>query len=157
MQKVVQDIEPTAVEEHVEKSQPEHTPRLQGSKVTLVDVEPWPETVCGASVLDEVSKAFCRYVVLPAGAADALTLWCAHAHAFKAFLCSPRLNIQSPEKGCGKTTLRDVVAVFVPRPLLTENMTVAVLFRLVEQQAPKRVSVSICRSTHGDGKSEPSD
>jgi uncharacterized protein DUF3631 len=29
-----------------------------------------------------------------------------------------------------------VVAVFVPRPLLTENMTVAVLFRLVEAHAP---------------------
>ena len=81
-------------------------------------------------------KRFARYVVLPTGAADALALWCAHAHAFKAFLCSPRLNIQSPEKGCGKTTLRDVVAVFVPRPLLTENMTVAVLFRLVEAHAP---------------------
>src|SRR5439155_2633662 len=79
---VVQGIVPTAVEEQVEKSQPEHTPRLQGSQVNLADVEPWPETVSGARVLDEVSKAFCRYVVLPAGAADELALWCAHAHAF---------------------------------------------------------------------------
>jgi len=77
-----------------------------------------------------------RYVALPAGAADALALWVAHAHAFKAFLYTPRLNINSPEKRCGKSTLRDVVAVFVPRPLSMENMTVAVFFRLVEAYAP---------------------
>jgi putative DNA primase/helicase len=133
---VVLGIEPTAVDGQVEKSQPEPTPKLQGSQVTLADVEPWPETVCGARVLDEISKAFSRYIVLPAGAADVLALWCAHAHGFKAFLCSPRLNIQSPERGCGKTTARDVVGVFVPRPLLTENMTVAVLFRVVAAQSP---------------------
>jgi putative DNA primase/helicase len=109
---------------------------LQGSKPDLADVEPWPEVVNGADVLSEVAETFGRYVALPDGAADALALWCAHAHAFKAFLCSPRLNINSPVKGCGKTTLRDVVAVLVPRPLLTENLTVAVLFRLVEAHAP---------------------
>ncbi|MGI8957336.1 MAG: DUF3631 domain-containing protein [Chthoniobacterales bacterium] len=92
--------------------------------------------MCGADALYGIAEAFSRYVVLPKGAADVLALWCAHTHCFNAFLCSPRLNIQSPEKGCGKTTLRDVVAVFVPRPLLTENMTVAVLFRLVEAHAP---------------------
>jgi hypothetical protein len=73
---------------------------------------------------------------LPNGAADALALWVAHAHGFTAFLCSPRLNICSPEKRCGKTTLRDVVAVFVSRPLLMENLSVAVLFRLVNAHAP---------------------
>jgi len=109
---------------------------LQGFDVDLPDVEPWPEAVFGVEVLSSISEAFSRYVILPPGAADILTLWCAHAHAFKAFLCSPRLNIQSPEKGCGKTTLRDVISQFVPRPLPTENMTVAVLFRLVQTQAP---------------------
>jgi putative DNA primase/helicase len=32
--------------------------------------------------------------------------------------------------------LRDAVALFVPRPVLTENMSVAVLFRLVAEHAP---------------------
>jgi hypothetical protein len=109
---------------------------LQGRSVKLTDAEPWPEAVNGAELLDDVAETFARYAALPSGAADALALWCAHAHAFKAFLCSPRLNIFSPEKGCGKTTLRDVVAVLVPRPLLTENLSVAVLFRLVEAHAP---------------------
>jgi hypothetical protein len=110
--------------------------RLQGSEVTFPEIEPWSETVCGAAVLAEVSEAFSRYIVLTAGAADVLALWCAHAHCFIAFQCSPRLNIHSPEKGCGKTTLRDVIAVFVPRPLLSENITTAVLFRVVQEHAP---------------------
>ena len=39
-------------------------------------------------------------------------------------------------KRCGKTTLRDVLAVFVPRPLPTENLSVAVLFRVIESKKP---------------------
>jgi putative DNA primase/helicase len=109
---------------------------LQGRTVDLADVELWPDAVSGADVLSEIAETFARYVALPDGAGDALALWTAHAHCFQAFVCSPRLNISSPEKGCGKTTLRDVLAVFVPRPLLTENLTVAVLFRLVEAHAP---------------------
>ena len=126
------------------KAAPEYAPKpaaatgkpgkLQGRAVDLPDVEPWSEPVNGADVLNEVAESFGRYIALPDGAADALALWC--AHAFNAFLCSPRLNISSPEKGCGKTTLRDVIAVLVPRPLLTENLSVAVLFRLVEAHTP---------------------
>jgi Protein of unknown function (DUF3631)/BT4734-like, N-terminal domain len=109
---------------------------LQGQTVVLPQVEPWETKVDGAVVLDEIAESFRRYVALPEGAADALALWCAHTHCFKFFECSPRLNFYSPEKGCGKTTARDIVALFVPRPILTENMSVAVLFRLVDAQAP---------------------
>ena len=109
---------------------------LQGQTVVLPQVEPWEASVDGAVVLDEIAESFRRYIALPDGAADALALWCAHTHCFKSFECSPRLNFYSPAKGCGKTTARDVVALFVPRPILTENMSVAVLFRLVDAQAP---------------------
>lgn len=96
---------------------------LQGRTMTLADVEPWPDTVDGADVLNQVAGTFTRFVALPDGAADTLALWAAHTHASKSFICSPRLNVSSPEKGCGKTTLRDVLAVLVPRPLLAENLT----------------------------------
>jgi putative DNA primase/helicase len=109
---------------------------LQGRTLNLADVELWPEAVTGAEVLAELASTFTRYVALPDGAADTLALWTAHAHCFTAFVCSPRLNISSPEKGCGKTTLRDVLAVIVPRPLATENLSVAVLFRVIEARKP---------------------
>ena len=121
----------------VEERRPKKTSNgLQGTAVTLADVEPWPEAVNGAEVLDAVADTFTRYIVLPPGAADAQALWCAHTHCHRAFPCSPRLNVSSPEKNCGKTTNRDTIALFVPRPLLTENLTTAVLFRLVDAQSP---------------------
>ena len=109
---------------------------LQGRTMRLADVELWPDSVNGADVLNEVAGTFSRFVALPDGAADALALWTAHSHSFRSFICSPRLNISSPEKGCGKTTLRDVLAVLVPRPLLAENISVAVLFRVIEAHRP---------------------
>ena len=63
-------------------------------------------------------------------------MWTAHTHCFQAFDLTPRLNIRSPEKGCGKTTLSDVIALFVPRSIQTENQTPAVLFRLIEKHKP---------------------
>jgi putative DNA primase/helicase len=109
---------------------------LQGREVNLPDVEPWPEPVNGAEVLSEVAENYSGYVALPPGAADALALWTAHAHCFELFEISPRLNVTSPEKGCGKTVLLDVIKLKVPRPLPTENLTAAVLFRVVEARKP---------------------
>jgi putative DNA primase/helicase len=115
---------------------PGESDNLQGAAVQLADVELWPEAVDGAEVLAAIAGSFSRYVVLPDGAVVVLPLWCAHTHVYNAFQCSPRLNACSPEKQCGKTTLRDVAALFVPRPILTENMTTAVLFRLAAAQSP---------------------
>ncbi len=109
---------------------------LQGTPADVTDVEPWPESVNGADVLDQIAETLSRYIVLPDGAADAIALWCAYAHVFEAFVCSPRLIITSPDKRCGKTTLRDVLAELVPRPLPTENLTPAVMFRLIESHQP---------------------
>jgi len=120
----------------IEARRPKFNEQLQGRAIELPDVKIWPESVNGAGVLAEIAKTFSAYVALPDSAADVLALWCAHAHCFHAFPCSPRLNISSPEKNCGKTTLRDVVSVLVPRPLLAENLTVAVLFRVIETHSP---------------------
>jgi hypothetical protein len=110
--------------------------QLQGRGLELPEVEPWPLQVNGAELLSQIADTFNHYIALPDGAADALALWCAHAHVFEAFPCTPRLNVTSPEKGCGKTTLRDVISCFVPRALLAENMSVAVLFRVIEKAKP---------------------
>jgi putative DNA primase/helicase len=107
----------------------------QGNAVNLPDVEPWPEPV-GGGILSEVSTAIAQYVALPDGGADAVTLWIAHTHAYKSFTHSPRLNLCSPEKGCGKTTLIDVIGLLTPRSLRTESVTPAVIFRLADSHFP---------------------
>jgi hypothetical protein len=109
---------------------------LQGAAVICPDTEPWPERVDGTAALNDVAETFTRYVALPDGAADALALWCTHTHCFTYFTQTPRLHVTSPERGCGKSTLRDVVALFTRRPLPLENMTTATAFRLVEKFTP---------------------
>src|SRR5439155_21052808 len=104
--------------------------------VKLQSIEPWPDPVDGAQVLDQVSSRFSLYVKLPPGAADAIALWDGHSHALAAFRLRPRLNLSSPESGCGKTTTLDLLAAMTPRPLRTESLTAPVLFRVVDQQQP---------------------
>jgi putative DNA primase/helicase len=109
---------------------------LQGNAVDFVDVEPYETPVSGEQVLDEVAATFSRYVVLPTCAADVLALWVTLTHCAEAFEHVARLNCCSPDKQCGKTTTLDVTACFVARPLRAENITTAVLFRLVEKYKP---------------------
>ena len=50
--------------------------------------------------------------------------------------CAPFLNITAPTKRAGKTTLLDIVAEIVPRPLPLVGVSEAFLFRVIEQHAP---------------------
>jgi len=104
--------------------------------VFLNDPEPYPESVNINDVLDEISQLFTKYLVLPEGAAEILTLWAAHTHVFDAFQHTPRLNITSPESECGKTLLLDVLETVTPKSLRTENVTTAVLFRIIDKESP---------------------
>ena len=109
---------------------------LQGIAVKLADVELWPEPVNAAEILDAIAKRFEHYVVLPEGVADMLALWCAHTHLFKLFQKSPRLYISAPTEECGKRTLLNCCSLFCARAKRTDNMTTAVMFRLVSGHSP---------------------
>lgn len=108
----------------------------QGSPLPFEDLEPWPEPVDGAALLDSLAATFARFLVLPEGAAEALALWTMHAHAHDAAQISPVLALTSPEKRCGKTRCLDILQALTPRSLHTANITAASLFRAVEKWAP---------------------
>lgn len=108
----------------------------QGATLVLPNPEPWPETVDGAVLLDDLVSALERFVALPEGAAVATALWVVHAHALDAFTVSPLLAVVSPEKRCGKTTLIEILGALVPRALSAANITPAVLFRVIERFCP---------------------
>jgi putative DNA primase/helicase len=109
---------------------------LKGCAIDLPEIELLPHPVDGGKILDAIAKRHRAYIALAEYAADICALWEAHCHCFDVFDITPRLNITSPEKGCGKTTLLDVIALHVPRPLRTENLTAPVLFRLIEARKP---------------------
>jgi hypothetical protein len=108
----------------------------QGHALDLVEPEPWDEAVNGAALLDELSATFRGHVVMPDYVADAIALWTVHTFLLDTFNISPRLAILSPEMGCGKTTLLDVIAHLVWRPLETANASAAAVFRVVEKKRP---------------------
>jgi putative DNA primase/helicase len=108
----------------------------QGRSLELPQLEPWPTPVDGAALLDGLAAAVRSYVIMSAPQADAIALWCAHTHCYEAFPITPRLAITSVTKGCGKTTLLDVLGRVVARPLVTANVTAAAVFRVVEKAKP---------------------
>ena len=108
----------------------------KGNDLGLTEPEPWTEKVDGDDLLNRVVGGLCRHVVMPPHVAEAVALWCLHAHAFEAWQHTPRLAIGAPEKGCGKSLLLDVIACLVPRALQTDSLSEAVAFRLAESHRP---------------------
>jgi Protein of unknown function (DUF3631) len=108
----------------------------QGRDVEFAAIEPWPEAVNGAALLDGMAGTFERYLALPAHAATALVLWTVHTYTADAFFTSPFLAVTSPTKRCGKTVLLIVLGALVPRRMFAANVTPAVLFRTIEKFSP---------------------
>jgi len=48
----------------------------------------------------------------------------------------PILNLQSPEKRCGKTLLLSLIAKLVKRPLPSSNISGPSIFRVIEEYSP---------------------
>jgi hypothetical protein len=103
-----------------------------------VNVPPIPRSSPpGATLLEELHAALCRYVVFPSSeAADAVCLWTAATHAQPAWEHAPRLAVVSPLKRCGKSRLLDVVAETCHTPLITVNATIAAVVRSIGDDPP---------------------
>ncbi|AYC39388.1 hypothetical protein DWG14_03625 [Streptomyces griseorubiginosus] len=86
----------------------------------------------GAELLDELRAAIGKYVVLPSDEAlTAVTLWVAATHIQSILQHAPRLAVVGPTKGCGKSRVLDVLHETVHQPIMTVNMSTAVLFRVI--------------------------
>lgn len=91
----------------------------------------------GGSVFDDVHAFLTRFVAFPSPeAADAVTLWAAHAHALDAFDSTPRLALLSPEPGSGKSRTEEVLELLVPSPMHALNASTAAVFRSIEGERP---------------------
>ena len=108
----------------------------QGTAVQFEDPEPWPEEVDGAVLLDDLAATFKKYIVLPDGGAEALSLWTAFTYVHDKFQISPILSITSPDKRCGKTTLLALLGQLVLKPMPASNVTASTIFRGIERFHP---------------------
>jgi putative DNA primase/helicase len=107
-----------------------------GKPFEPADLEPWPDPVAGAALLDAIGGAIRRHVIMSAAEADAVALWVVGAHAYGAFAIFPRLFITAAERQSGKTTLLDTISQLVPRPLLAANISAAAVFRTIAMAQP---------------------
>ncbi len=110
--------------------------QLQGEAFTPDELEPWHEQVDGADLLDEVAALAEAYVYADAEKLTAIALWAVYAHLYDCFGTCPLLDVSSPTKRCGKSTVIVVLRRLCPAPLLSSNITPAALFRAVQAWRP---------------------
>jgi putative DNA primase/helicase len=108
----------------------------QGRSLVLEDPDPFPDPVPGEEVLTELAAAIRRHVILSEAQADAAALWVAGTWVGDLSFHAPRLAITSAEKGCGKTTCLDTLAVFLKRALPSGGISSAAVARIVEAAQP---------------------
>jgi putative DNA primase/helicase len=108
----------------------------QGTPISFDPVEPWVETVDGATLIADMVDAIRDHVILSEHQALTTALWVLHAHAIEAAEHTPRLQFKSPTVRCGKSTTLRTIKPMLPKPISTENITTAALFRVIEQYQP---------------------
>ncbi len=100
------------------------------------DVEPWPEPVNGAELLDGILGEQTRFVVFPRWGGPTCALFSLHSFAWHLRKVTTYLGIESPEKECGKSTLLTVLSEFVNRPAVSANISPSALYRIIEDLRP---------------------
>ena len=101
----------------------------------------WPDPVTDiAGLLDEAAIEIGRYIKASQAAIDAVVLWCAASHVLQRndlqINISPRLYINSPVPGCGKTLLLEIIMALTPRSMMLSSISVAGLFREIDAHRP---------------------
>jgi hypothetical protein len=86
--------------------------------------------------IKDLKRFLTDYITLPEGMATVIAAWVAAAWLSKVWDRFPHLAITSPEKRCGKSTLLDILAVVVPKPLPTSNISPAALYRVIQLRQP---------------------
>ena len=109
----------------------------QGRALEFPEIEPWPESVNGAELLDAMAAHLQRFAIMPSDhAVTAAALWALHCHALDAAIHTPRLLVTSPTRECGKSQVMEWLAGVVPRPFDVIDPTGPTLFRPIEAHQP---------------------
>jgi len=79
------------------------------------------------NALDDVRSWLARFVLADGADLDLLTLWAAHTHVCRETYTTPRLIIDSPMPGSGKTTVLEHLQRFAYKPLQAASLSSAAL------------------------------
>ncbi|HEX5050417.1 MAG TPA: DUF3631 domain-containing protein [Planctomycetota bacterium] len=134
----IDELDRRLIEAAAKGPPPQVDSTLGTGTLSAVDEDPEPsvESVAGPELLDELTNALTRFVVLPEHGAAILALWILHTFLFDVFEFTPRLLITSPSMRCGKSRLLRLISALVSRPLACEGITGPALFRSIEAYRP---------------------
>ncbi|BAK36063.1 hypothetical protein MLP_30490 [Microlunatus phosphovorus NM-1] len=91
----------------------------------MVSFDPWGKEKV---ILDEVREHLGRYIcTVSDDDLDLLALWAAHTHALNSFFTTPRLQIDSPVPGSGKTTCLEHLQRLCHKPVQAAVLSSAAL------------------------------
>jgi hypothetical protein len=74
-----------------------------------------------------------RYVAMDAHQRLAAALWAIHTHIYDRYMITSRLVLTSPVRGCGKTTLLDLLDRLVARSQKSDNISAASIYHHVDK------------------------
>lgn len=108
----------------------------QGAEITFEEIPAAADPVNGGTLADRLSDIFTRFVVFPLYGEMVLALWVLFTYCYDEFEIAPRLDLRSPEKQCGKTSVLVLLSRLVKRPLLSSSVTPSVIFRVISTYYP---------------------
>jgi putative DNA primase/helicase len=106
------------------------------------DFEPWDSAVDGPTLITDISNHLRSVVVLPQHADFAIALWLIHTYLIEpadddqVINTSPILLVNSPDRQCGKSTVKKLLSTLAPRTVLVDNISQAALYRYIELEQP---------------------
>jgi hypothetical protein len=86
--------------------------------------------------LDLVHHLLWRYLEMTPHQFVAVSLWVALTFVYQRFTVTPRLMVTSPVRGCGKTTLLDLLEALCMHPLKSDSITAASIYHAVDREHP---------------------
>ena len=101
-----------------------------------IDIAPWPVETSIAEIVQSLVRLIPRFSVVTEAEALIISMWILVSHVMDLMPFSPILGLFSPTKGCGKTTLLELLALLVRRPITAANMTAAYLYNIIEHFLP---------------------
>lgn len=110
--------------------------KSEAKRLPFTEVEPHPDPIDPAKLLDEILDAIRQFIVLDSEQAHAAALWIALTWFIDDVEIAPLAIINAPEKSCGKTQLLTVFGRMSYRPLPASSASASALFRSVELWKP---------------------
>jgi putative DNA primase/helicase len=111
-----------------------------GEKLLLYghwDIEPWPEAVDAAVLLQSIHDRIRQHVIVSDSGAIAAAVWIAMTWVHeRVAVHSPLLMVTSAERDSGKSTLLGLLGFMVRRSLLSVGISAAALYRSIEKWQP---------------------